>query len=187
MDAGFRERLISSRRVFEGRLLAVQVDEVELPGGTRAQREIVARHPGAAVIAPLLPEGKVVMLRHYRHAAGKVLLELPAGILNPGESPEECAHRELIEETGYAAGKLRHLFSAYLSPGYSSELAHFFLATGLRAQGTAPTEDEPVELAILPLAEAVAMVARGEVQNAAAVCGLLAAARWGGEASGAIE
>jgi ADP-ribose pyrophosphatase len=187
MDAELRERLISSRRVFEGRLLAVQVDEVELPGGRRAQWEIVAGHPGAAVIVPLLPEGKVVMLRHYRHAAGKVLWELPAGILNPGESPEQCAGRELTEETGYTAGKLRHLFSTYLTPGCSNEIAHFFLATDLSATGTAPAEDEPLELVILPLSEAVAMVGRGEVQNASAVCGLLAVARWGGEAGGAIE
>jgi len=177
MDPELVERLISSQTVFTGRLISVHVDEVELPGGHRARREVVT-HPGAVAIVPLLADGRVIMVRQYRHAAGQVLYELPAGTLAPGESALECAKRELAEETGYEAEHVRLLFSAYLSPGYSSEIIHVFCASGLRHTATAgPDEDERLEVVTLPLSEAVAMVGRGEVQNAAAMCGLLAAFR----------
>ncbi len=175
MEEELRERLISSRTVFEGRLIAVRVDEVELPGGARATREIVS-HPGAVVIVPLLGEGRVVMIRQYRPAAGKVLWELPAGVLEEGEQPEEAARRELAEEIGYQAEELTPLFSTYLSPGFSSEVAHLFLARGLRKVDARAEPDESIRAVSLSLCEAVEMVGRGEVQNAAAICGLLAAA-----------
>jgi len=187
MDRELRERLIASQTVFQGHLISVRVDEVELPGGARAQREIVS-HPGAVAVVPLLPDGRVVMIRQYRHAAGRILVELPAGTLQPGESPAECAHRELREETGYRAGELRPLLSTFLSPGYSSEIIHVFLAAQLQpAAGLALAPDESLQVVPLPLSEALAMVGRGEVQNAAAICGLLAAARWGGGLGAAIE
>jgi len=179
MSAELCERLVSSETVFEGGLISVRVDEVELPGGTRARREIVV-HPGAAAVVPLLPEGRVLMIRQYRHAAGQVLYELPAGTLQPGESPADCARRELAEETGYAAGELELMLSTYLSPGYSTELIHVFLARDLHPAGRAQlATDERVALVVLPFAEAVTMARRGEVQNAAAICGLLAAASGG--------
>ena len=179
MGEHLRERLISSATVFSGRLICVRVDEVELADGGRATREVVV-HPGAVAIVPLLPGQKVVMIRQYRHPAGKVLYELPAGTLRPGESPEACARRELVEEVGYQAGDLTHLFSMYLSPGYCSERIHLYLATGLvpatgtEACGARPDEDERVEPLVVALGEAAAMIARGEVENAAAVAGLLA-------------
>ncbi len=169
--------MITSEAAFQGRLISVRVDEVELPGGRRARREIVV-HPGAVAIVPLLPDGRVVMVRQYRHAAGEVLYELPAGTLAAGESPQECARRELAEETGYRAAQIRLLLSTYLTPGYSSEIIHIFLASGLVPAAAAPDADESLETVLLPLDEAVAMVGRGRVQNAAAVCGVLAAARW---------
>ena len=187
MSAELWERLVSSETVFEGRLISVRVEEVELPGGGRARREIVV-HPGAVAVVPLLPEGRVLMIRQYRHAAGQVLYELPAGTVQAGESPPDCARRELAEETGYAAGKLELVFSTYLSPGYSTELIGIFLARDLHpAQGARQEPDERVVPVVLPFEEAVAMVRRGEVRNAAAICGLLAAARWGGAGGGAIE
>ncbi len=175
MDRRRNERLISSRQVFEGRLLGVRVDDVELADGRQTQREIVV-HPGAVAIVPLLPDGRVVLLRQYRPAAGSVLWELPAGVLEKNEEPLDCAHRELREETGYLAGKLIPLFSVFLSPGFSTELIHLFLAQELHKAEAAPEADEQFEIIELPLTEAVAMVQRGEVQNAAAVCGLLAVA-----------
>jgi ADP-ribose pyrophosphatase len=179
MDDALRERLLSSRTVFEGRLLTVRVDEVELPTGAKATRETVL-HPGAVVIVPLLEDGRVVMIRQYRHATGKVLWELPAGLLEKGEAPECAARRELVEEVGYEVGELALLFSTYLSPGFSSELAYVFVARGLRKVEARTQPDESIRVAEMPLGEAVAMVRRGEVQNAAAICGLLAVAESGG-------
>jgi ADP-ribose pyrophosphatase len=169
------ERLISSHTVFEGRLISVRVDEVELPDGARVEREIVD-HPAAIAVVPMLPDGRVILIRQYRHAAGKVLWELPAGLVEEGEDPEQCARRELGEEIGYSPGQLVPLFSTYLSPGFSSEIIHLFLARDLRPVTVPSPPDERIEPVPVPLAEALDMVRRGEVQNAAAVCGLLAAA-----------
>jgi ADP-ribose pyrophosphatase len=183
MDEQTRERVVSSQTVFAGRLISVRVDQVQLPSGIAA-REVVS-HPGAVGIVPLLPDGRVVMIRQYRHAVGEVLWELPAGTLQPGEDPEACARRELIEEVGYRAGEMRLLFSTYLSPGYADEVMHVFLATDLVAGASALEEDERIEPVAMPLAEAVAKVRAGEVRNATAICGLLAAAQWAaGEPSG---
>ena len=176
MTRELRERLIGSDTVFEGGLISVRVDEVELADGTRARREVV-EHPGAVAVVPLLEDGRVVMIRQYRHAAGKVLWELPAGLVEEGEGPEECARRELGEEVGYEPGELVPLFSTFLSPGFSSEIIHIFLARDLRPVNVASEPDEQIEAVPVPLAEAVAMVRRGEVQNAAAICGLLAVAK----------
>jgi ADP-ribose pyrophosphatase len=182
MDDAIRERLLSSQTVFEGRLLTVRVDEIELPSGGKAARETVL-HPGAVVIVPLLDDGRVVMIRQYRHATGKVLWELPAGLLEEGEEPACAARRELVEEVGYEVEELALLFSTYLSPGFSSELAYVFVARGLRKVEARTQPDESIRVAEMPLGEAVAMVHRGEVQNAAAICGLLAAAEPGGSGS----
>jgi len=173
------ERLIASREVFSGRLISVRVDEVALADGRETTREIVA-HPGAVAVVPLLDDGAVVMIQQYRHAAGKVLWELPAGTLRPGEPPEHCAHRELTEETGYEAGRIQQLFSMYLSPGYTTELIHVFLARDLVPAAGCADPDERIDVVVLPMEKALEMVERGEVQNAAAICGLLAAAQWGG-------
>jgi ADP-ribose pyrophosphatase len=174
MHEQLKERLTSSRTVFEGRLLTVRVDKVELAGGGAAEREVV-HHPGAVAIVALLADDRVVMIRHYRHAAGEVLWELPAGVQEPGEDPLACGRRELIEETGYEPGELTPLLSTFLSPGFSSEIIHLFLARRLRQVGSSEEPDERIEVHLLPLDEAVGMVLRGEVRNAAAICGLLAA------------
>ncbi len=177
MDEQLRERLIASRAAFAGRFISVTVDEVELPDGRAAMREIV-HHPGAVAVVPLLDDGRVIMIRQYRQAAGKVLWELPAGVLEQGEEPESCARRELAEEVGQAPGELVHLFSTYTSPGFSTELIHIFLARGLRGVAASGEPDENIRAVPVALSDAVEMVRRGEVQNAAAVCGLLAADAW---------
>jgi ADP-ribose pyrophosphatase len=181
VDRELRERLISSHTEFEGRLISLHVDEVELADGTVTTREVV-HHPGAVAIAPLLPEGRIVMIRQYRHAARQVLWELPAGIIEPGESPEDCARRELAEETGYAAGEMRRILSTHLSPGCSTEIIHIFVARGLEPISAAGDADERIEPIVLPLSEAVAMVREGKPLSASAICGLLAAALWAGDA-----
>lgn len=169
------ERMVTSRAVFEGRLLTLTVDEVELGDGRRATREVV-HHPGAVAIAPLLGDGRMVLVRQYRHPAGRVLLEIPAGTLAPGETPEACAHRELIEETGYRAGKLEPLFACYLAPGYSTELIRIFVASVLQPAEQATDEDETVEVVTYPLDELRRMIRDGRIQDAKTICAILALA-----------
>lgn len=175
MDRELREQLVASRTAFAGRLISVTVEDVELSDGRAASREVV-HHPGAVAIVPLLDEDNVIMIQQYRHPAGRILWELPAGVLEPDEDPETCARRELAEEVGYVPGKLEHLLSTFTSPGFSTELIHIFLARDLREVAASEKEDELIRPVQVPLVTALEMVRRGEVQNAAAVCGLLATA-----------
>lgn len=165
---------VSSETIFSGRIITVRVDQVRVGPETVVAREVVA-HRGSVTVVPLLPDGRVVLIRQYRHAARKTLWELPSGTLEEGEDPAECARRELVEEIGYEAGQWEFLFSAFLTPGYSTELASFYLATDLRRVAQTPETDERIAPVPMALQEAVAMVHRGEIQDAAAICGLLAA------------
>lgn len=170
-----REETVSSRRLFEGRLLAVRVDEVRLPGGRPARREVVEHAPAVAVV-PLREDGQVLLVRQWRHPVGEALLEIPAGVMEPGETPEACAARELGEEIGYRPGRLDLLFSVYLAPGYSEEIIHIFLAQDLHPAEAQPDEDENLQLVTVSLPEAVALVQSGELRDAKSVAGLLAVA-----------
>ncbi len=173
MDEDLKERLVSSNMIYAGTLVRLRVDRVEVPGGTVVIREVV-EHPGSVVMCPLLSDGRVVMIRQYRQAVGEVLWELPAGTLRPGEDPDECARRELIEEIGYEAGEMRRLFSTYLMPGYCNELTHLYLARDLKEAPGRAEPDENIRPVTMPLEEAVAMILRGELRNAQAIMGLLA-------------
>ena len=146
------ERRLTSRRIFTGKVVSLEVDQVSLHSGDTTEREVV-RHRGAVVLLPLLEDGSVVFVRQYRYAIGRTLLELPAGKLEPGEDPAECARRELAEETGWAAGELHRLGSLYTTPGFSDELLHAFVATDLQPAG--PTTPDPDELLqVVPLSPA---------------------------------
>lgn len=166
------EELLRSEKVFDGRLIALRKDTVRLPNGRESSREVVV-HPGAVAIVPILDDRKVILVSQYRHAVGKTLMEIPAGTLHPDEKPEECALRELREETGYIAGRLEKLLSLYLAPGYSTELIHLFLAEDLRPAKSETDEDEFIELVIVPLDEAVVKILKGEIQDAKTVAALL--------------
>ncbi|MCS3918229.1 NUDIX hydrolase [Fervidibacter sacchari] len=166
------EVLIESDKVFEGRLISVRKDTVRLPNGRTSTREVVV-HPGAVAVVPMLEDGRVILVKQYRHAVGKILMEIPAGTLYPDETPEECALRELREEVGYAAGRLEKLTSVYLAPGYSTELIHLFLATDLQPAEGETDEDEFLKPVTLTLDEAVAQIANGEIQDAKTVAALL--------------
>lgn len=122
-----RERLVEHRTDFEGRLLSLDDDVVELPSGRRAIRQVI-RHPGAVVVVPVCADGRVALVRQWRHAGGGALWGLPAGIRDRDEEPATTAARELREETGYLAQSWRQLGEALVSPGYSGELLSFFLA-----------------------------------------------------------
>src|SRR5579862_6214468 len=169
------ETVIGTTEIYRGKIVHLRVDRVRLPDGSESQREIVG-HRGAVCIVPVL-EGQVLLLRQFRLAAGGVLLEIPAGTLEEGEAPDACAARELEEETGYRAQTLRPLFSAFLAPGYSTELIHAYLAEGLTPGATHLDADEQVALTPLPIAEVERRILAGEVQDAKTIAAVLVALR----------
>ena len=166
------EWIVDSRSIYRGRIVQFRVDTVVLPDGSTAIREI-ASTPGAVVIVPLTDDRRVRLVRQYRSAIGKFLLELPAGTLEPDESPEEAAPRELAEETGDRAAHWERLAGFHTVPGICNEYLHLFLATGLTPGQTDREADEFMEVVTLPLNEALAMVKTGEVHDAKTIIGLL--------------
>ena len=165
------ESTIDTENVYNGRLLKLHVERVKLPDGRETTREIV-EHPGAVAIVPVLDNGKLLVVRQYRTAARRRLMEIPAGTLEAGEAPVACAKRELIEEAGYAAGRLRKLFSCYLAPGYSTEKIHFFLATKLVPTSGRQAEDESIIVQAIDLHEALRAIERGKIQDAKTISAL---------------
>ena len=173
-----RERPVAATTVHRGKLLTVRVETVALPDGRQFNREIV-EHPGAVVMVPVDPQGRVVLVRQYRRAADREILELPAGTLQPGEAPEAAVVRELAEEIGQAAGRIERLGAFYAAPGYSTELLHCFLCLDLADAPGEPEEDEEIETVPLPLPELLDRVQRGEIEDAKTLAGLLLALqRW---------
>jgi ADP-ribose pyrophosphatase len=157
--------LIGSQDIFTGRVISLRVDEIEVAPGLNVRREVVD-HPGAVVILPVDAEGRVLWVRQHRWAAGKALLELPAGTLEQGEAPEECARRELAEETGFAAESWRALGGFYSAPGFCSEYLHAFAATDLRPESADGDDDEDIEVIPLSIDESLARVDAGEIEDA---------------------
>jgi ADP-ribose pyrophosphatase len=166
------ERKLESRLINEGRYFSFRTDVVELPSGRRTRRDIV-RHPGAVAIIPVLSDGRLVLVRQYRYAAGKSLLELLASTLEPGEKPLACACRELREETGYKAGEMRRLLSCFMAPGYSSEVIHFFEARGLRYIGDDLEPDEEIETETIDVSEARGLIEENAIEDAKTIIGIL--------------
>ncbi|HET7602053.1 MAG TPA: NUDIX hydrolase [Gemmatimonadales bacterium] len=166
--------LLSTNRIYTGKVLNLDLDTVRFPDGSEGTLEMI-RHPGASAVLPFLddpadPDPRVILIRQFRHAAEGYVWEIPAGRLEPGEPPETCAHRELMEETGYTAAEMRPLITIYTTPGFTDERIHLFLATGLEA-GTARTEpDEFLEIHTLRLSEVIAMADRGEIQDGKTLC-----------------
>ncbi|NLG48088.1 NUDIX hydrolase [Gordonia sp. (in: high G+C Gram-positive bacteria)] len=169
----------SSRTVYEGAILALRVDDVEMPGGRTARREVVEHHGAVAVVARD-DEGRIAMVRQYRHPIGRRLLELPAGLLDggPDEDPLTAAQRELAEETDLAADRWRVLVDLAVSPGFTDEALRVYLAEGLHHLDAAEREDEEADMVLewVPLADAVNLALSGEIVNATAAAGVLAAA-----------
>ncbi len=165
------EETIQTEPIYSGNLLAVVKHTVRLPTGRLAVREVV-KHRGAVAIIPLLGE-RLVMVRQFRQACGKTLLELPAGTLRLGESPKECARRELVEETGYVPRRLKKLLHCYVAPGYSSELVHIFLATDLSKTAQNVEEDEVIQVVNIDLSTALQMIERNEIEDAKSIAGIL--------------
>ena len=166
------EKTVSSKLLHKGRNFSFKTDIVELSNGKQTTRDIV-EHPGAVAIIPIQGE-KFALIQQYRYAAGKILLEIPAGTLEPGEDPLACAVRELREETGYAASNWDKLLSCYMAPGYSSEVIHFYVAEGLNQIGGTPEEDEDIEVVLKGFDETLAMIEENTIEDAKTITGILA-------------
>ncbi|MEO6027694.1 MAG: NUDIX hydrolase [Candidatus Binatia bacterium] len=163
------------RDLYRGRILHLTVEDVTLPNGHTMTLEIV-RHPGASAIAAVDAQGRVTLLRQYRHAVGGYLWEVPAGKLDAGESPETCAARELAEEAGLVADTLKSAGSIVTCPGFCDEVIHLFLATDLHTVPNALEADEVIDTVVtVPLPEALDMIRRGEIRDAKTIAALLQA------------
>jgi len=163
----FEEKTISSELIYDGNIISLRVDEVELPDGKRTKRELV-NHSGAVAIIPITKAGKIIFVRQFRKALERTIVEIPAGRIEVGEAPEITAVRELEEETGYGASKFSYIQSFATSPGFANEIIHLYLAEELYeienpADGD---EDEFIELLELTIEEAEALVINGEIFDA---------------------
>ena len=167
-------RRLKRTTVFDGRVVHLTVDRVELPNGRTAELEVIS-HPGAAAMVPLSEEGEVFLVRQYRYATGSWLLEVPAGKLDPGEEPEVCAAREVEEEIGYRASELIPLGWIWTTPGFTDEKIWLYLARGLEPSEQKLETDEILTVESMPLAEAVAKVHAGEICDGKSICALLRA------------
>jgi ADP-ribose pyrophosphatase len=167
----FCEKVVSSRILYSGRAVRLRLDQVRLPTGRETSREII-EHPGSVGILPLLPRNHVLLIRQYRHAVGQAIWEIPAGTIEPRETPEQCARRELKEETGYVPGSLEPLFDCYAAPGYSMELMHLFLARDLKSTKQRPEEDEIISVEPVTNERAFRMIESGQIRDAKTISAL---------------
>jgi ADP-ribose pyrophosphatase len=161
--------LLASRRIHTGRVVSLDIDTVRFPNGNVGELEML-RHPGASAVLPFLdpvhdPDPRVLLIRQYRHATGDFLWEIPAGRRDGDEAPEATAHRELAEETGYRATTMQPLTSIWTTPGFTDEVIHLFLATGLTAGNTALEHDEVLDLHPTRWSEALQMVQNGTIRD----------------------
>lgn len=164
--------LLKSRRIYDGRILSLRVDDVRLKQGIIARREVI-EHPGAVAIVAFKDPRTVVMVRQLRHTVNGWLLEIPAGTLKKNESPESCAQRELAEETGYEAGRMKKMFGCYVAPGYSNEFIHEFVATDLRHVGQCLDPDEFIQTTTVKLGDVANKIVHGKIRDGKSICGLL--------------
>jgi ADP-ribose pyrophosphatase len=164
--------LISSRDVYEGRIVKLRVDEIEVRNGLNVRREVV-EHPGAVVVVPVDGEGRILWVKQYRYAAGRDLVELPAGTLEKGEAPEATAQRELAEEIGFAAASWEALGGFYSAPGFCTEYLYAYVASDLTPAQAHGDDDEDIEVVPLTLDESLARIDAGGVVDAKSLAALL--------------
>ncbi|ODA39215.1 NUDIX hydrolase [Desulfosporosinus sp. BG] len=169
-ESNSKEERIRGEVLFKGRMLRLERDTVRLPNGLETSREVI-RHPGAVAIIALQDQ-QVLMVRQYRYAIAQETLEIPAGKLDPNETPEACAQRELREETGYR-GTLEHISTFYTTPGFTDEVMHLFSARDLVWDPLAPDDDEFIGVEKIPWDEAVQKAQRSEFNDAKTILGIL--------------
>ena len=174
-EVALTEATISKNTKYEGRIINVRSDEVRMPSGDTAYREVV-EHPGAVTIIAENSDNKIVFVEQYRYPVGEILLEIPAGKLDPGETPESCARRELLEETGYEANNMKLLTKYYTTAGFSNEIIYLYRGEGLKFI-SAPTGDPGEEENILPVhltrEEALQKVKSGEIKDSKTIIAIL--------------
>jgi ADP-ribose pyrophosphatase len=170
------EKILSTKRIYSGRIVTLDLCEVELPDGQHQQREII-RHPGAVALIVLDDQSHVLLVRQFRSASAQVMSEIPAGILNANEVPLNAAIRELQEETGYKPGKIEPLGGFYTAPGYTTEYIHLFVATNLIESRLPADVDEFIEVDHVTLSDAITMIEHGEIEDAKTIIALLMYAR----------
>jgi ADP-ribose pyrophosphatase len=172
--------MISSRRIHTGKIISLDSDTVRFPDGSVGEMDMI-RHPGASAIVPFVSDAtgddpQMLLIRQYRYAADQYLYEIPAGRLDPGEDPSDCAQRELREETGCTARGMDFLFTMYTTPGFTDERIHLFMATGLERGETAHEADEFMTVETVTLSRALRLIEQGEIKDAKTALGILFAA-----------
>ena len=168
------ERLLSSKRVFKGKIVGLRVDAVELPNGLKAVREVVEHRP-AVVVVPIDAEGNLLLVRQFRYPVGRDVLEAPAGTVEEGEAPEECAARELQEEIGFASGDLRELGGFWSSPGFTDEYMYAYVARELAPSRLEGDPDEDIEVERLSVPEVMRAIREGDIRDAKTIASVLMA------------
>jgi ADP-ribose pyrophosphatase len=167
-----RAHVLNSEVLYQGKVFRLQRDTVIEPGGVQVERDVIV-HPGSVVVLPIFKDGRVLLIRQYRHSVGEFLWELVAGRKEPNESPAAAARRELIEETGYRAKRLRKLMRVVPTPGFVNEWMWIFAAEGLADGEAHPEEDEQITPKIFTVTQAERMIQRGTLRDAKSICGIL--------------
>jgi ADP-ribose diphosphatase len=165
-------KILGSEMIYQGKVFGLRRDEVLEPSGLRATREVIT-HPGSVVVLPVLPDGRIVMIRQYRHATRQYLWELVAGRKEPEETPKQGAARELLEETGYRAKRFKVFLDVFPTPGFLEERMYLLLAEGLTAGEAQPEEDEKIEVRAYRLKELKQMIKSGRLRDAKSIAGIL--------------
>ena len=171
MELNLDEETLTQNVIHNGKIFQLTSNTVRLPNQTITTRDVI-NHPGAVALLPI-HNNRIILVRQYRYAINQVTLEIPAGTLRDGEDPRECAHRELIEETGYHAKRLEKLFDCYLAPGYSSERVTMFLATGLSERQQDPDDDEFIEVVTVTVSKAIELIHRNKIVDTKTIAGIL--------------
>jgi ADP-ribose pyrophosphatase len=167
-----KAKIVRSNIVYRGKIFAIRRDEVVEPSGVRTSREMIT-HPGSVVVLPVLPDGRVILIRQYRHAARQFLWELVAGRIDKGENPRQAAARELIEETGYRAKRFRVYLDFFPSPGFLEERMFIFLASGLKEGQASPEDDEKIETRAYRREQLEQMIQKRIIRDGKSIAGLL--------------